>query len=584
MIRFRRRGMAVLGAVVLSGASVAMVPAVPASAAPRALAAAGTPFAQARFGAYGTGSEISLKALTLGATTLAGVEQAFSANTAASGGLGAAVASPVTGALVQTDQTANAANAYGRGSGIEVGLGLTQAQKNQIQLGIAEAHAAPPSGLITKTAIPLNIPGLLTTGLLTGRAAAAYNSSFCPVGQPLAYGEGEASAPTSVVGATPPVVSGTGAAGTQAAQTTTRTDLVANADGTFGIQNTVKEIIAPLTVNLGTALQIAVTVQGTDANNPFSISTFNDGEGHAGTTTSNSDPVITIALKIGAAAPITLASVKRSLLAGIINPLLGVGSALHTTLAALGINLSVNVGAAIAPAATTVAYDLLSINASIPAAGITVANVRVGHVESSVMLPNGPIACTVPVAKVASAPTVAAGNTFTWTILIPSSASALSDSTCDLVHIHATDKISINSGSPSFTIGTISKGGVYNTSTGTITWPDLGSYHPGDAPIALTVMVSIPANSPNGVLADTANVTAGLGNCTGGASGEATAIGAVDQAIIGGSITLIAPSVTSSGNGLATTGTGPTLPWIAVGLLIMAEGTRRLLRRARTNP
>jgi hypothetical protein len=97
-------------------------------------------------------------------------------------------------------------------------------------------------------------------------------------------------------------------------------------------------------------------------------------------------------------------------------------------------------------------------------------------------------------------------------------------------------------------------------------------------------MVSIPANSPNGVLADTANVTAGLGNCTGGATGEATAIGAVDQAIIGGSITLIAPSVTASGNGLATTGSGPTLPWIAAGLLILAEGTRRLLRRARTTP
>jgi hypothetical protein len=582
MIRFRRRGLAVLGAVVLSGASVAMVPAMPVSAAPRALAAVGTPFAQASFGAYGTGSEISLKAVTLGATTLAGVEQAFSANTAASGGLKGVVASPVTGALVQTDQTANNANAYGRGSGAEVGLGLTTAQKNQIQLGIAEAHAAPPSGLITKTAIPLNIPGLLTTGLLTGRAAAAYNSQFCPVGQPLAYGEGEASAPTSVVGSSPPVVSGTGASGTQAAQTTTRTDLVANADGTFGIQNTVKEIITPLTVNLGTALQIAVTVQGADANNPFSISTFNDGEGHAGVKTSNGDPVITIALKIGAAAPITLASVKRSLLAGIINPLLGSSGTLHNTLALLGINLSVDVGATISPTATSVAYDLLAINASIPAAGITVANVRVGHVESSVMLPNGPIACTVPVAKVASAPTVAAGNSFTWTILIPSSAAALSDSTCDLVHIHATDKISINSGSPSFTIGTISNGGVYNTSTGTITWADLGTYHPGTAPIQLTVMVSIPANSPNGVLADTANVTAGLGNCTGGASGEATAIGAVDNAIIGGSITLIAPAVTASGNNLATTGSGPTLPWIAVGLLVMAEGTRRLLRRART--
>jgi hypothetical protein len=342
-----------------------------------------------------------------------------------------------------------------------------------------------------------------------------------------------------------------------------------------------------LTVNLGSALQLAVTVQGSGPNSPFTVSTFSDGEGHSGVTFSNADPVVKIDLKIGAAPPINLATVKLSLLAGIINPLLGTGSAIHTTLAALGINLSIDVGVAkTLPGAmagsTSVAYDLLAINASLPGAGLTIANVKLGHVESEVVLPNGPIACTVPVAKVSSSPTVAAGNSFTWTISIPSSASALSDSTCDLTNIRATDKISVNSGSPSFTIASISSGGNYDTSTGTITWPNLGTYHPGDAPIQLTVTVNIPANSPSGVLADTANVTAGLGNCTGGATGEATAIGAVQNAVIGGSITLIAPQVTSTG-GLAATGTGPTLPWIAAGLLIVAEGTRRLLRRARSN-
>jgi len=576
-----------MGTAILSAATVGMVPAASASAAPRALAAAGTPFAQARFAAYGTGSEVHVDALKVGANTIANVEQAFSGNTAASGGLGGVVASPVTGALVQTDQTANAANAYGRGSGAEVGLGLTQAQKDQIQLGIAEAHAAPPTPLITKTAIPLNIPGVLTTGLLTGRAAASYVPTFCPVGNPLAYGEGDASAPTAVVGAAPPLVSATGAAGTQAAQSTTRTDLVANADGTFGIQNTVKEILAPLTVNLGSALQLAVTVQGNGPNSPFTVSTFNDGEGHSGVAFSNNDPVVKIDLKLGAAPAVNLATVKLSLLAGIINPLLGSTSALHNTLALLGINLSIDVGVAkplpgAMAGATSVAYDLLAINASLPSAGLTIANVKLGHVESEVVLPSGPIACTIPVSKVSSAATVAAGNSFTWTISVPSSASLLSDSTCDLVNIRATDKISVNSGSPSFTIGAISKGGVYDTSTGTITWANLGTYHPGDTPILLTIQVNVPANSPSGVLADTANVLAGLGNCNGGVSGEATAIGAFQNAIIGGSITLIAPQITSTG-GLAATGTGPTLPWVAAGLLVVAEATRRLLRRARSN-
>ncbi|MDQ1391333.1 MAG: hypothetical protein QOF30_310 [Acidimicrobiaceae bacterium] len=594
MIRFRKRGLALMGTAVLTMASVGVVPAVNASAQPRALAAAGVPFSRAAFLAYGTGSEVHLSAVSSGASTLAKVEQAFSANTAAGGGLGAAMVSPVTGAVVQSDQTANAANAYGRGSGLEVGLGLSAAQSNQLKLGIAEAHAAPPSGLITKTAIPLNIPGILTTGLLTGKAAAAYNSSFCPVGQPLAYGEGDASAPTSVVGQTPPLVSGTGASGTQAAQSRTRTDLVANADGTFGLQNTVEEIITPLTVNLGAAVQLAVTVQGNGPNSPFTVSTFTDGEGHSSVTFSNNDPVVKIDLKVSGVTT-TLANVKLSLLAGIINPLLGTGSALSTTLALLGVHLSINVGVrttlpgAIA-GSTSVAYDLLAINASLgapiapPLPALTVADVRLGHVESEVALPNGAIACTVPVAKVANPAVVQAGNTFTWTILIPATSASLNDSTCDLTGIKATDKISVNSGSPTFTINSISNGGTYNASTGTITWANLGTYHPGDPPIAVSIGVSIPAGSAAGVLQDTANVTAGLGNCTGGATGVATAIGSVGSAIIGGSVTLIAPQVTAAGAGLATTGTGPMLPWIAAGLLILAAATHRVLRRVRNNP
>ncbi len=261
----------------------------------------------------------------------------------------------------------------------------------------------------------------------------------------------------------------------------------------------------------------------------------------------------------------------------------------------MGVHLSIDVGVAKAlPGAiagsTSVTYDLLAINASLgaplapPLPALTVADVRLGHVESEVALPNGAIACTVPVAKVANPAVVQAGSTFTWTILIPATSTALNDSTCDLTGIKATDKISVNSGSPTFTINSISNGGTYNASTGTITWASLGTYHPGDPPIPLSISVSIPAGSAAGVLQDTANVTAGLGNCTGGATGVATAIGSVANSIIGGSVTLIAPQVTAAGSGLATTGTGPMLPWIAAGLLILAAATHRVLRRVRNTP
>ncbi len=88
------------------------------------------------------------------------------------------------------------------------------------------------------------------------------------------------------------------------------------------------------------------------------------------------------------------------------------------------------------------------------------------------------------------------------------------------------------------------------------------------------------------MLQDTATVTATLGNCTGGVSGVATAIAVSLQranVVLGGSVTLAAPSVSAAtiGTGLAATGTGPMLPWIAAGLLIVAEATRRVLRRAR---
>lgn len=580
MILLRKRGLAILGTAVLSAATVGVAPTTVASAAPRTLAAQGTPFATAQFAAYGTGSELALQAVSSGSTTLARVDQAFSANVASSGPLGGAINSPVTGALVMTDQTANNANAYGRGSGVEVGLGVSPAVANQIQLGIAEAHAAPPSGLITKTAIPLNIPGVITTGLLTGKAAAAYNASFCPVGQPLAYGEGDASAPTGVVGQSPPLVSGTGASGTQAAQTRTRTDLVANADGTFGISNTVQEIITPLTVNLGSAVTLAVTVQGDGPNSPFTLTTFNDGEGHSGNVLSNNDPVVKLDLIISGVTT-NLANVKLSSLAAIINPLLGSGSALSTTLAALGVHLSIDVGTPPAATRSNVAYDLLAINASL-GSSLTVANLRLGHVESQVALPGGPIECTVPVAKVANPASVTAGNTFQWAIAIPATSSSLSDATCDLTNIKATDKISINKGSPSFNIGAISNGGVYDPNTKTVTWSNLGTYHPGDPPIVVTIQATVPSNSASGVLQDTANVTAGLGNCNGGATGLATAIGAVQNAIVGGTVTLPAPAVVAAGGpALAATGTGPMLAWIAAGLLAVAEGTRRLLRRAR---
>jgi hypothetical protein len=529
-----------------------------------------------------------------GTTHLARVDQAFSGETAASGGLGPAVNSPITGSLVQP-AVSGTVNATARGTGAEVGLGVSNAQQNQIQLGIAESEAPPPNSVGTITgpavsAVPLVIPGVLQTGVLHGFAATSYSPTFCPVGQPLAFGLGSAAAPTTV--ATTLVAS------PGDAQSFTRTDLVANSDGTFGLATQVAETIAPVIVTLagaGTATPttLEINVQGTSPSQPIVLTSATDGEGHAATTLSNGDPSVEVILTLaGVALPPITASLAT--LGTAVNGLLGPTSGLHTLLSGLGLDLALTIGDgktvasplpgdANGPNTTSGSYDLIGLHLGTTGTSpTTVLDLRIGHLESFASLPAGSIECTVPVAKVANPPTVTAGNTFTWAISIPATSSSLADSTCDLTNIKATDKISINSGSPSFNVGTISNGGVYNSATKTVTWSNLGTYHPGDPPIVVTIQVSVPSGSAAGVLQDTANVTAGLGNCTGGITGVATAIGPVQNAIIGGSVTLIAPRVNAgTGPGLAATGTGPMLAWIAAGLLAVAEGSRRLLRRAR---
>ncbi|MGH9126301.1 MAG: hypothetical protein ACRDZ8_16480 [Acidimicrobiales bacterium] len=585
------------------GAMLGVVPAASASAAPRALHAQGTPFGTAEFMSYGTGSEVFLNAVASGASTLANVNQAFSGVTSA-GGLSSGsnvslgtnpVLSPITQSVVQP-AIGPGLNATAQGSGLEVGLGLTTAQQDQIKAGIALSASPPPStdGTVAGpqvAAIPLSLPGLLQTGVLHGFTTTNYNQQFCPVGTPLAYGLGSAAAPTTVLTTT--------VASPGAAQSATRSDLIANPDGTFGLQTEVAEQIAPLEVSLPTGANtpttITITVQGTTPATPVSLTAFTDGEGHSALTLGNADPSVTVNITLlGIALPPINASLKG--LSALLNGLTGPTGTVTTALAGLGITLQLTIGNGTTAAtplpgftngsnAISGSYDLVALKAAL--GGTTIADLRLGHMEAASSLPSGSIDCTVPVAKTANPAAVTAGNTFTWNISVPSSASALNDSSCDLININVTDKIKVASGSPSFMVQSVSNGGTFDASTGTVTWKGLGPYVPGSPPIVLTVTVNVPAGSGAGVLEDTANTTAQLGNCTGGATGVATLIGPnVGNVVVTGSITLVAPQVSAAaGNGvtapLPTTGGTPTLAWIAVLLLVSAYGTRKLLRKVR---
>ena len=138
------------------------------------------------------------------------------------------------------------------------------------------------------------------------------------------------------------------------------------------------------------------------------------------------------------------------------------------------------------------------------------------------------------------------------------------------------------SGNPRIQLLSASHGGVISGNR--VTWANLGNYTLGQEPITLTIQARIPPNSGAGVLRDTVDVTATLGNCRGGAAGEDIVQGnaRLDGSAITGSATLVAPNVTRGD--LAATG-GSSWPLVAGGgFLLAAIGLLRLRRRASEAP
>ena len=241
--------------------------------------------------------------------------------------------------------------------------------------------------------------------------------------------------------------------------------------------------------------------------------------------------------------------------------------------------------------------DVVRVDLVVPAApNQDVAEVRIGHMEASTVAPSGGIECPIPVTKTSNPDPVTAGNPFTWTITIPSDASSLAGTDCDLTNISATDVAKVLSGSPRATISGASNGGVVDSNSvsgstqGKIHWDNLGTYHPGDPPKVITISGAIPANSGAGVIQNTVNVTASLGNCKGGAAGQdivgtATIKGTANVvgAAVKGTAFVNGPNVKSAAvqpARLAETGQNqPWLPVVGGGLLLGSLALMRSRRR-----
>lgn len=536
---------------------------------PTALSAA--PLSSQPFTAYGTGAAVSVNALQLSPTQVANVQTAFSGISVNSGGLGAAINNQF-GQVVQTAQPAGK-NSYGHGSGAEVGL-LTPSQQasdvNQIILTQrAEAAAPPVTPLITKE-IALDLPGILSADVARGQAQATYDPDFCPVGRALAYGAGFVANAQVVPG--PSALVGTSVNGNSVSETRTVSYLAPNGDGTFAVVTEVRSIIAPISV-AGTGITIDIVgplvVRATATGKPGDP---RNGITYPGTPTLtvklSNVPLISLSLQdlLGQnGLDLDLTPLARIALG---TPPTGLNGTGAPTVAADG-------------TAASGAVDAVRVTVlSLP--GIEALDLAVGHAEVSATAPAGGVKCNIPVSKVASSNPVGIGSDFSYTISIPNDPGVFAALyNCDLINIRVVDTVSAVSGQPRFQILGAEGGTV---SGNTVTFNNIGNYKLGDPPKILTIRMRIPSNSGSGVIRDTLDVSANLGNCRATAAGDDIVLG---SAQIDGSTALsrlVVDTQVGSTEVLAATG-GSSAPLVAGGaLVLMALGAFRLRRLVTRRP
>jgi hypothetical protein len=556
------------------------------------------------FTAYGSGDALSLSLLPIGGTAqLAGLR------VAASGGSVNSNATGLTGIANEFGQNVGPTrpdkNAYGRGTALEAGL-LTETPQPTVDLnqlilsGLAEAAAPPPTDLVVET-IDIPVGNVLYASTARGEAQAVYDPVFCPVGRPLTFGrgfvenlellgsgqEGDGSIAAPLLGTSTSV-------GNPRATTQSRTVsyMISNGDGTFGVVSETRQTVAPIVVSPAGGLLSGLASLQIEVAGEFGLRTVATGKpasvpGGGARVETLGNPLLTITGSI-LGQPITVGPIT-------FNDLVGQGGfALPPALNGL-LRLEIATGpralggpfgsaATANPDGTSAsgAVDLIRL----AVLGGNVLDLGVAHMEGAVTVPPGGLRCSIPVSKVASVDPVTVGNDFQYIIRIPSDAAKFNQFfNCDLVGISAVDTVTTESGNPRIQLLEASNGGVISGNT--VTWPNLGNYVIGQEPITLTITARIPTSSGAGVLRDTVEVLAALGNCRGtGAAGSdiiqgnATipGIARLDGSAITGNVTLVGPNVNRGD--LAATG-GNSWPLVAGGgFLLAALGLVRLRRRA----
>src|SRR3954470_8471390 len=232
-----------------------------------------------QFSGYSTGTLVHADLLQFGSLgapvgRLVNADVGFSGAAADTTGLANPVHNEMQNAVSPALPTKNS---YGRGSGLELGLGTdlpNNPDANQLILaGLAEASAPPPSGLVTKEVGPIKANPLIYASLLRGQAEANFDPDACFT-NPTNISFGLANAANAELLNTggvnpdgsmqqPIVATNIGNPTDRAAvQSKSFMHLVPNGDNTFALQAESHQTFVPVTLFKGTPNELRIELLG----------------------------------------------------------------------------------------------------------------------------------------------------------------------------------------------------------------------------------------------------------------------------------------------------------------------------------
>ncbi|HMC81033.1 MAG TPA: hypothetical protein VKO35_10865, partial [Acidimicrobiia bacterium] len=412
-----------------------------------------------------------------------------------------------------------AGNAYGRGSGLEVGVAIDQSGQNQIIPGsVAEAKAPPSTALVTKEVGPVSADPLLGASLLRGQAQSLANAA-CTTGADLSYGLGYA-ANLGLVGtpASPTLSTSAATPDRSVSQSRSHTFLVPQAGIStpirkFGLASETRETIAPITFFKGTPQQFTLEFAGewvlrSTSDGKTGIVFYGPGnvtpetplvrvlDAH-GNLMSNIPEITTQTLFGPNGLNVSIPGVANITIGGPPRMIGGSADSKPVQTATL----------------TAAAVDVVSVQ--LLQGDVRLADVRVGHMENATAVPAGGIECGIGLVKKTDKEFVTPGNDFTWTV------SVTNPNDCVLQQLKVVDTITADPGIV-WTVDSSNPVADQKANSG-LTWNDVGPLNPGQSK-DLTIHVLVSPTSGGGRFLDQA-VATGVCGPAAGTAGAGAAVG-----------------------------------------------------------